>query len=228
MDYSYIIDSNVTPAIIECNSTLAEYVNWLKKPALFRLISAHSSGEYTLFGKPFLAAPKTDSTLSEIEKAVAYPPFRWVYKNGKLKPSFQLQFAQADWFVHRTLYEAGLSKIFLGTFYIHGGCDANSPENASSQPYSSEIYGQCQNMETILFFANGLSLIARAKDFYDLPGQFFPKILQSGEHYGDVLLGYFLDEKKAYDLDTWQHGIERKRSYWWSIHGDWSLRLNYK
>ena len=76
-----------------------------------------------------------------------------------------------------------------------------------------------------MFFGGGLALVGRAKVFYDEPLG-FSQVLATGGTIGGAWAQYFQIESNA---STWSKAggdIGRKRSYFWSVLGDCTLRLN--
>ena len=109
-------------------------------------------------------------------------------------------------------------------FYHHTGCHGISPPGAASRAYSHPSYGLRQGAEALLLFGNGLALIGRAKVFYDEP-RGFADALRTGETFGTAWARYFEIESRAPRWGQVGGDIGRKRSYFWSVLGDCSLRL---
>ncbi len=110
------------------------------------------------------------------------------------------------------------------SFYLHTGCEAISPAGAETLPCTDPGYGKDNSAAGLLFFAQGLALAGRAKVFYDEPRGFCPA-LAAGATFGAAWARYFEIESQA---ATWMEvgdDIGRKRSYFWSVLGDWTLRL---
>jgi len=110
------------------------------------------------------------------------------------------------------------------SFYLHTGCEAISPANAERKPYSHPAYGRDNSAAALLFFADGLALVGRAKVFYDEP-RGFCRALGARETFGAAWARYFELESKAESWGEVGGDIGRKRSYFWSVLGDWTLRL---
>jgi hypothetical protein len=69
-----------------------------------------------------------------------------------------------------------------------------------------------------------LALVGRAKVFYDEPRGFYEAVAQ-GHPFGEGWRRYFETEAAAKDVNEVGGGIGRKRAYFWSVLGDWTLRL---
>jgi hypothetical protein len=78
--------------------------------------------------------------------------------------------------------------------------------------------------ESILFFGEGLALVGRSKVFYDEPRE-FAETLAKGESFGAAWARYFELESNASSFGKVGGDIGRKRSYFWSVLGDWTLTL---
>jgi len=64
-----------------------------------------------------------------------------------------------------------------------------------------------------------------SKVFYDSPKEFC-KVLSEGGTWGDAWRRYFEVEAAEPDIKAVGGGIGRKRSYFWSLLGDWTLTLD--
>ncbi|MBI4882147.1 MAG: hypothetical protein HY812_21170 [Planctomycetes bacterium] len=110
------------------------------------------------------------------------------------------------------------------SFYLHTGCEAISPAAAETLPYSDPAYGRDNSAAGLLFFARGLALVGRAKVFYEEPRGFCPALAE-GATFGAAWARYFEIESQAASWPEVGDDIGRKRSYFWSVLGDWTLRL---
>ncbi|UCE87751.1 MAG: hypothetical protein JSU66_08610, partial [Deltaproteobacteria bacterium] len=110
------------------------------------------------------------------------------------------------------------------SFYLHTGCEAISPANAERKPYLHPAYGRENSAAALLFCAHGLALVGRAKVFYDEP-RGFCEALAEGETFGAAWARYFDIESCAGSWSEVGGDIGRKRAYFWSVLGDWTLRL---
>lgn len=107
---------------------------------------------------------------------------------------------------------------------LHTGCEALSPPGAVEHAYDHPAYGQRAHAESILFFTPCLAIVGRAKVFYDEP-RGFAAALGEGLTVGDAWRRYFEIESRPADWDQVGGDIGRKRAYFWSVVGDWTLRL---
>jgi len=207
-------------AVVKENASLVDYVNWLKESASYRGITAHSSAWNSNFGDNY--------AVGTLENSGGGKPWRWQKQGNSdlYKPSFEAQGGTADIYLHRTLWENRTLKNNGGRLYIHNGCEVNSPEGARSSPYNHEFYGTFQNAEGVLFYLNGVALCARAKVFYDTPRGFSEALGKTERsHFGNGWRGYY--EEEAKDATLVPQVADNKRSYTWSILGDWTVRLRY-
>ncbi len=107
---------------------------------------------------------------------------------------------------------------------IHTGCEALSPPGAVAHAFDDPEYGRFAHAESILFFTPCLAMVGRAKVFYDEP-RGFCEALATGATFGDAWRRYFAIEGKAANWDEAGGDIGRKRAYFWSVVGDWTLRM---
>ena len=205
------------------NATLLDYANFILEPADLKGISAHSTRWSTSFGSNY--------DRGKLERLCGNRIWRWhetKHNNYyRYTPSFADQKGTADAYLYRTMYENKLLKNKRASLFIHNGCEVNTPDNALRVPYSDGSYASgngFQNAESILFFSNGVALASRAKVFYDLPREFTDAIRASSEHrFGTGWMRYFLVESN--DARLSQKVASRKRSYFWSIIGDWTIQV---
>lgn len=213
-------NSSFTSSVIQENGTLLDYVNWLKKTASLRGIVAHSSRWNTAFGRNYLA--------SNLER-VTGRPWRWKKRDGSLHytPSFDEQGPAADLYLHRTLWENKVLSQTGGDLLVHQGCEVNTPSGVNKLPYNNATYGDFQNGEGILFYLNSLAILTRAKVYNDAPqglkDAFDAKT--EDDHFGAAWKAYFNNDTRSSSLTS---PSSKKRAYFWSILGDWTLRLFYK
>jgi choice-of-anchor A domain-containing protein len=221
-----------TPGVIKPNASLVEYVDWLANPATsttLRGIDAHASGYSHGFGGVY--------TNADLAAAMGLNPWRWIESSpGSLTyvPSMDnLQRlvdgeweADADQYFYRTLWENKLMANASPALYIDVGCEANSPIYSEFYNYTSSWYGRRQHAENLLFFANGVALTARARIFSDWPLDIGAAMVPEKANFGAGMLAYHNKERtqkleKGYDL------AHRKRAYFWSEIGDWTVRKSY-
>jgi hypothetical protein len=198
------------------NPTLAAVMDWLSRPALLRTVRAHSDAWGSVFAR---AAPEP------LDARLPGPPWSWTPRGDQLVPSLAAACGRGklDWFLLRTLWEWD-ALAPEPSFYVHTGCHGISPPGALSRPYSDESYGARQGAEALLFFARGLALVGRAKVFYDEPRE-FSDVLAEKHTFGRAWARYFDVESEAASWPQVGGDIGRKRAYFWSVLGDWTLTL---
>jgi hypothetical protein len=108
--------------------------------------------------------------------------------------------------------------------WVHTGCQALSPPGAPEHPFDHPDYGRHQGAEAILFHGGAVALLGRSKVFYDEP-RGFAECLRAGGRIGDAWRRYYEIERAGPTWDSVGGDIGRKRAYFWSVLGDWSLRL---
>lgn len=211
------------------NPTPVDFVRWLKTPAVLRVIKAHANKGHFGLSRDY----RPEDLLAQTRGR----PFRWV-ENGQLitgngqvlncyEPSFEGQGGAVDWALLRTLFEGGALRNCGANFYIHAGCKFNSPWNFKDKPFNYTNYATFQGAESLLFFANGLALVARSKTFYDLP-QWFTKELgfnKGDRAFGAAWTAYFA--KVSLEKEPVENFGSHKRAYNWSVLGDWTLKMKY-
>ncbi|MEN6622325.1 MAG: hypothetical protein ABFD50_12325, partial [Smithella sp.] len=93
-------------------------------------------------------------------------------------------------------------------------------------PYNNATYGLGQNAESVLFYANSLAVISRSKMFNDGPSGFGYGFGSSDNAtFGDGWIQHFQTE--SMDTELAKKRTERKKSSFWSVIGDWTLRKYY-
>ena len=197
-------------------ATLLDLAEWLKLPAVIRDLRAHSDPWGSTFGK---------AGIDELTAAAGGRPWVWAKEENALVPSLHdaCKGGKADFALYRTMWQNGVLPD-IGCFYFHQGCDGISPAHARDRVYNHPDYGYWQGAEALLFYVQGLALVGRAKVFYDEPKEFC-KSLAAGKTFGETWAHYFEIESLAEDAEKGGGGIGRKRSYFWSVLGDWTLRL---
>lgn len=232
------------PAVME-HATLLDFVQWLKIPAVLRGIWAHAYSQGTQWAE-------ADNGVEALEAAVGGNPWRWRMEmveeqadpggagggdpwlwgipgtSFKYEPSFDEQGRDSNFYVYRTMWENGVLSEDPPCFYIHTGCDANSPHNAPSTPYDNPYYADMQEAEGFLFYLNALAVVARAKVFNDWPREFPDELAKPSARFGDGLRAYFELDGNDANLGDPNQAPGNKRCYPWSILGDWTLRLTYE
>jgi hypothetical protein len=197
------------------NVDLTACVRWMQQPALLRYMSAHSDP----WGANFAKA----GDVGALHEAVGGTIWNWARLDNRLVPSLQQTAGKLDFAVLRTLYE-NHALPDCPSLWVHAGCDGMSPAHAMDRPYSDPAYGFWQGSECLLMYGNGLALAGRAKVFYDSP-RGFVEALGEGLTWGEAWQRYFQVEGE--DKGIWDSagGIGRKRAYFWSTLGDWTLTV---
>lgn len=197
---------------IDGDPNLADVAKWFRLSAGVREVRAHSNPWLSGF-----AAPKKPEDLQEI----VGNPWWWKVEGASLVPSWAPMGGNIAFGFLKSLYE---NKV-LGEkpiLYYTNGCEASRPGGAENLPFNHPEYGRMQVNECLLMLGNGLALIGRGKVFFDEPAEFW-KVLGSGGNYGDGWRNYFEYESQQDELN--KHGIDRKKAYYWSVFGDWTLGL---
>jgi hypothetical protein len=146
-----------------------------------------------------------------------------VQQDNRLVPGLSSSTHKLDFAIFRTLW-ANRVLPDSANMWLHIGCDGVSPARAEDLPYGDPSYGYWQGAEGLLYYCNGLVLVGRAKVFYDSP-RGFCGVLREGGTWGDAWRRYFDTEAAEADINKVGGGIGRKRSYFWSLLGDWTLTL---
>ncbi|MCC6446136.1 MAG: hypothetical protein IT210_22125 [Armatimonadetes bacterium] len=195
-------------------ASLLGLVRWLKKPAVMRAVNAHSD--------PWGSHFKKTEDVKALEAECGAQPWSWLREGNRLVPTLGAT-GKLDFAILRTLWE-NRALPDGASFYLHFGCDITTPAGADSLPYNHPAYAHWQGGESLLFYGRGLSLIGRAKTFYDFPTD-FARLMGEGKTFGDAWAHYFEVESTEKDIDKVGGGIGRKRACFWGILGDWTLRL---
>ena len=204
------------------DASLYDYANFVKTAASLKAMSSHSNAWNSEYGKTY--------SVNDLEQLTGGSPWRWkeeqIGSRFRYVPSFNEQGGHADLYLHRTIYENNILSSSGSSLFIHNGCEVNSPGGSSTYPYSDRNYGGFQNAEGILFFLNGLALATRAKVFYDKPEGFTEEIGKNKRNaFGVGWIAYF--DKESKDSELAKNVSGNKRTYNWSILGDWTLRVKY-
>ena len=207
------------PAITVPNANLNQYVQFFKTPAVLKYIIAHSSDIISDFW------PLTNTT--DFTNECGGLPFRWLYIDGSHRPTFEGQGGFADIYTHRALWHYNTLKDCGASIIIHGGCNVNSVSETQQLTYTDLRYAMWSNSEGILFFTNCVAIFSRAKGFNDAPNGFADGYrLADRSNLGSCWKSYFNAISSDAGLST--YNIQRKRAYFWSLNGDWTLRLKNK
>lgn len=204
------------PCIKTSSGNLQQYVQFHKTHAVLKYIIAHSDASLSEFN------PGTDPMVLVGEAGGL--PARWIYRSGQYIPSFEGQGGHADLYLHRTLWHYKTLKDAGVCILIHGGCNVNSIPESQTLTYASVGYGRWNNAEGILFYTNCAAIFSRAKGFNDAPYGFTEGYrLSDRANLGSCWKSYF--NAQANDGGLSSYNIQRKRAYFWSINGDWTLRI---
>lgn len=207
------------PCVKSGNANLLQYVQFLKSPAILKYIIAHSNSQISEFNGNY--------DVTTLTSEAGGPPLRWIHRAGQYVPSFEGQGIYADLYVHRALWHYNKLDQAGASLIIHAGCNVNSVNESQSATYVSPNYAHWNNAEGILFFTNCVSLLSRAKGFNDAPNGFTEGYrLTDRANFGSCWKSYF--NAQANDGSLSSYNIQRKRGYFWSINGDWTLRLRNK
>lgn len=196
------------------DADLTAVVEWLKRPAVLRAIAAHSD--------PWGCNFKECADPAALEAACGGQSWSWIKEGNRLVPSLG-RTGKLDYAIMRTLWE-NRALPDSACFYLHSGCEAISPGGVMHAPYNSPDYAYWQGAEGLLFLCQGLALVGRAKVFYDFPTD-FDRQLGAGKTFGEAWAHYFEVESAESNLENVGGGIGRKRAYFWSVLGDWTLTL---
>jgi hypothetical protein len=209
------------PPLVQGSATVLDYVRWCKQPAVLRCIMAHSSAYSSQFDANYSPAA--------LENEMGGRPFRWRRVGNTYTPSLQDQGPHADFYVHRTAWQNGVLASAGANLIIHGGCEVNVPADTQTKTYYQEGYAGWQNAEGLLFYMNGVAMIARAKVFNDLPTGFPGAFaLTSRARFGDGWRAFFDYEAADANLGKFGSAVRSKKAYFWSMIGDWTVRLRYR
>lgn len=197
------------------HADLVAFVRWLQRPAVLRTMRVHSDP----FGGEFAAADP-----GALAAAAGDGPWHWRRDGERWAPSWTDHAnGRADFAFYRTLWQRRLlpEQPFL---LLHTGCEALSPPHSVASPHDDPAYGERAHAESILFYTPCLTIVGRAKVFYDEP-RGFAAALGEGRTIGEAWQRYFEIESMPGDWNEVGGDIGRKRAYFWSVVGDWTLRL---
>jgi hypothetical protein len=226
-----------TYATSQEDARMIDYFQWLESPAVLRAIETHAD-ETTTQWPP-------ESVVSNIESVLGGRPWAWVTKEAgaerRLVPSLAERGDRVSFSHYRKLWENRALAGAGQSFFIHAGCDVTKPSHYRDVPYNHPEYGNelgspyAQYGESLMFYANGLALMGRSKVFYDAPAGFVDAVRSTGR-FGAGWNAYFaseaadgsLDERRVpYGPQRTGRTLGRKRSYFWNVLGDFTLRLRY-
>lgn len=211
------ISESFQPTIEMRRATTVDMVRFLQTPALVKGISAHSDAGCSML------IPGYDA--SELDRLTGGSYWHWELRGESYEPVYADSAIRdlAHFGLLRTLWENGSLRSAGPAFYLHAGCEVNTPVNADRVPYNAPEYAtHVQIGENFLFYANGLALMSRAKVFYDAPRGFAQALGRDRGTFGSALEEYFRQE--ASDASMAADVAGYNRVYFWSILGDWTLR----
>lgn len=197
------------------NADLKQYVQFHKTPATLKYIIAHSDARISEFRAADPAA---------LTAEVGGAPLRWVFQAGQHVPTFTGMGGHADLVVHRAMWQHGTLRDAGASLMIHGGCNVNSVSETQSDNYVTGRYAHWNNAEGLLLYTNCIALFSRAKGFNDMPNGLADGYrLFDRANFGSCLKSYYNAQSNDGGLTT--YNIQRKRAYFWSLNGDWTVRL---
>jgi len=210
--------ANLAELKLDCDhGTLAQFMQSLHRPMALRGIDAHAQDQGTLLG---------ESKADELAAACGGRPHHWTWENDVLFPRFDERTSLLEFGTLRSAHACAAPDVGPG-FYMHAGCDVNTPGYADLVPYNAEApepgpYGMFQMAESLLFFGNGLGVMSRSKVFNDRPIG-FGEAFGAGR-FGDGWTNTFVHASMAtpYTVET---APNEKITYTWSIIGDATLQL---
>ncbi len=220
--YEGLVNASATdfqPCVKVPNADLKQYVEFHKTPAVLKYIMAHSSEIFSQFRDGY--------DLNQFTSEVGGVPLRWIYRSGQHIPSFEGIGGGADLYTHRALWHYGTLQNAGASLIIHGGCDVNGIIETQTDTYTAGNYGRWNNAEGVLWYTNCVALFSRAKGFNDSPNGFTDGYRSSERaNFGSCWRSYFNAQANDGRIST--YNIQRKRAYFWSMIGDWTLRLRNK
>lgn len=204
---------------IKGRPSLIDFMAWLQRPAVLRAIQAHSDPWGSVF-----AASTSEELNALFDDTPRGAPLSWTRKGSRLVPSLEraCRGGKLDFFFLRGLHGTDIVPV-QGSIILNTGCQGIAPPSAATLPYDAPNYGRRSGGNSLLFFAGGVAMMGRAKVFYDSPRGFGAALAEGGT-VGHAWARYFNEETRS----TWARAggdIGRKRSYFWSVLGDWTLRL---
>ncbi|MBI3232977.1 MAG: hypothetical protein HYZ42_02880 [Bacteroidetes bacterium] len=222
--YKSEIETKLPPSIfthqgyLNNGGSVINYVDFIKQPHIVKAFIAHSDewgstipGRYDVAQLATLAG----SPITNTKDATT----------GRLSANHASQGDRADYCLHRTLWQNHKLDQDTAGVYVHGGCFVNSMNSALENPVDSVTMFDTTTMaESLLFFLNNLAVVCRNTDYNDFPYEFFAGLTVRGSTLGDAY-------KNIYTADANNAGLnlistEKKRSYNWSMLGDWTIKLN--
>lgn len=201
--------------LIGTQLTVNDWVKWMKRPAVFRAIKAHSSPWGADYGKS--ADPE------ELLREVGGISWAWEQQGNRLVPA-TFAAGSGGFALYYTMYR---NRVLPDTpnMFLYTGCEGITPAWYDVLPYGNDDFGKFQTAQALMMYCNGLVLIGRGKVFNDEPAE-LAKVLGEGGTWGDVWMHYFaVDGANADENRDNTTRIRRKKAYFWALLGDWTLRL---
>lgn len=193
---------------------LVALLRWLQEPAVLRSYRVHSDP----FGG---ACARTEP--ARLQEALG-ASWLWKRDGAVWRPTWQEhRSGRADFAFYRAAWQHGLCGD-VPFVLVHAGCEALSPPASTTCAYDDDAYGRFAHAESMLFFTACVAMVGRAKVFYDDP-RGFAGALGEGATVGEAWRRYFEIESSAQDWSQVGGDIGRKRAYFWSVVGDFTLRL---
>ncbi len=220
--------SGLLPSLEYDQANMFMYIMSLREPSVLRGIASHSDALGSQFAdvhNPYL-----------IELALGGTAFAWERSSNsgrwQYTPSAAPIGGRAEWNLARSLW-TNRTLLFTGqSFYLHEGCSITVPdENWPDVSYDDLMYGFKNNADSILFYQNGLALMGRGKVFWDAPAGYTNAVYTAGGRFGYGWRGMFNAEggnaalKPGTNADS--RVLNNKKSYFWDLRGDWTVKLKY-
>ncbi|MEM1201729.1 MAG: hypothetical protein AAGN66_00720 [Acidobacteriota bacterium] len=208
-------DDFAAPFTAPKDPSMVDYVRWLKENGTLKSVHTHADSTGTFVGG--------DYDRNQLHQEVGPQIWHWERSPGgdTFAPTLAKINDKADRRLFHSLWRNGALDHLDPAFYLHNGCDVNSPLSVESLPFNHIDYGWAQQAESYLFHLEGVAVLARSKDFNDRPEGFTDALASPGAPWGE---GWF----RQFDVSSQDAGlidIQRKRSYSWGLLGDWTLTL---
>jgi hypothetical protein len=208
-----------TDVLVDSADT-TDFANWIATSATLKGIVAHSN--------PKLSAFPNDVDAAAYTVALGSTAFAWRREsdgsNVMFYPDVTRLGPDVQWAMMRTIHAGARTPLSRGTFYFHEGCDVTNPGNETEHiPWNDPAYGLSNLGDSTLFFLNGLSLYGRAKVYNDRPTGFPEGLVAPDATLGDGWRAHF--DREAAQASLANSVYAHKRVYYWTLVGDWTLRL---
>jgi hypothetical protein len=219
---------NFSPSIAVDTADKVEFVDWLKTTATLRGLEAGTNETHVSVQPASHAA---------VEAAIGGRPWRWKKQVNATTghthhtPTVDSTFT-TQWEFGRTLWENHMLAAAGQTFYVHGGRKPTATSCCQTNiSYDDALYSQRNNAEALVFFDNGLAEYARGSDA-DFPLTNVGQSIRINEgRFGYAWVPAFLIDSLTSSLKPGTNGdarvLSNKRSYDWTVLGDWTLKIRY-